>query len=112
MQHYPPKWLRLLLVFVSGMACDFPPCFDTVNGLSGAQAATLTLRIDNDENDKGQDGSTIDATGSIDLFAGDEWGALRFQHVYLPRGAVIKSAVLTIYPVATNTDDANAFLDF
>ncbi|ETW94819.1 MAG: hypothetical protein ETSY1_33200 [Candidatus Entotheonella factor] len=86
MQNYPPKWLQLLLVFVSGFACDIPSCFHAVNGLASAQAATLTLRIDNDENDKGQDGSTIDATGHIDLFAGDEWGALRFQHVNLPRG--------------------------
>ncbi len=112
MQNYPPKWLQLLLVFVSGFACDIPSCFHAVNGLASAQAATLTLRIDNDENDKGQDGSTIDATGHIDLFAGDEWGALRFQHVNLPRGATINSAILTIYPVDSNDDNANAFLDF
>ncbi|WP_089935482.1 hypothetical protein [Candidatus Entotheonella palauensis] len=103
MQNYPLKWLWLLLVFALG--------FDAVNGMTGAQAATLTLRLDSDENDKGQDGSIIDATGHVDLFAGDEWGALRFRHVHIPRGATINSAILNIYPVDTNDDNANVELN-
>ncbi|MDH3601368.1 MAG: hypothetical protein OEU26_17260, partial [Candidatus Tectomicrobia bacterium] len=104
--------IAIYLVFALGFASYFPPSFNKLPGLPATQAATLELLIGHDEGDKGQDGSVIDATSSIDLFAGDEWGAFRFQNVNLPQGAVINSAILKIYPFDTDGDDANVFLDF
>ncbi len=77
-----------------------------------AQTATLHLLISNDEDDKGQNGSTIDDTNSIDLFTGNAWGAFRFQHVAIPQGATINSAILQIYPFDTDDDDASVLMDF
>ena len=77
----------------------------TVNQAAGIAVATDTC-------DMGQDGSAMDATGSIDLFASDDWGAFCFVNVNIPQGATILSALFKIYAFDTSDDSPNVFIDF
>ena len=43
------------------------------------------IAVATDDCDMGQDGSTIDNTGSVDLFNGDEWGAFCFVNIGIPQ---------------------------
>ena len=76
--------------------------------LSSAQG----LVVSGDNCDMGQDGSSMDDTGSIDLFASDEWGAFCFENLDVPWGSTIVSAVFKVYPFDTSDDSPNVYIDF
>ena len=70
------------------------------------------IAVATDDCDMGQDGSTIDNTGSVDLFNGDEWGAFCFVNIGIPQGSIIESAVFKVYPWDTDDDSPNSYIDF
>ena len=70
------------------------------------------IAVATDTCDMGQDGSAMDATGSIDLFASDDWGAFCFVNINIPQGATIESALFKIYAFDTSDDSPNVYIDF
>ena len=70
------------------------------------------IAVATDDCDMGQDGSAMDATGSIDLFNTDEWGGFCFVNINIPQGSIIESALFKIYAWDTSDDSPRVYIDF